>query len=258
MLMKTPFQFCRVHQVSLFQAPPVERVSPYQIAAGQELVELILSGVVYVEKDGERVRLGRGALFWEREGEWTLSDTSAKDPYACLVVKVELLADPPVRPPFLSVLSDAELPRILAEDLMRGFHREKVDRDLFSVSAYTRLAWAALSAPATRRLPSVLQAVLQEIHRNLSGDLQIQTLCRLHQISETRLRQLFARHLDSAPHRYILEQRLRESRLRLASGHPSIKEVGAACGFASSEVFCRCFKARFGLTPGAYRDQQQR
>lgn len=258
MMTKTPFQFCEVTQVSLYQAPAVDRVKPYRIPKETELVEVILSGVVYHQKDGLRTRLGRGAVFWEREGQWTLSETDARDPYACLVVKVKLTAPPPVCPPFLSVLSDPEQPRILAEDLMRAFHREKIDRQLFSVSAYTRLACAALSAPATQRLPSALQAVLVHIQQHLSGDLRLHRLCTRHQLSETRLRQLFARHLNTTPHRYILEQRLRESRMRLASGNPSTKEVAAACGFASSEVFCRSFKSRFGCTPGTYRDQYQR
>lgn len=255
---KTPFDFCEVTGVSLYQAPPVVRVRPYRVAKGVELVELLLEGTVFVEVGGRRQRFGRGALFWQRAGQWTLSETLPDSPYQCLSVQFKLKAPPPVQPPRVRVLDDPDLPRVIAEDLMRGFHREKVDRSLLSVEAYTRLARAAMSSPVAGRLPSTVRRAFEHIQLHLSGDLRLEALASSLGISESKLRMLFKQHAGTTPHQYILEQRLRESRVRLATGRPVVKVVAAACGFSSPEVFCRCFRARFGITPGAYRDQFRR
>jgi AraC-like DNA-binding protein len=258
--MKTPFHFCRVSAVSLYQAPAVDRVVPYQIKAGHELVEWVLGGTVRVRQDGVERRLGAGTLFWEREGDWTLSDTDAGDPYRCLAVHFELLAPPPVRAPSLAVLGDVAGAHVLAEDLLRGFHGGDGAGALFGTLAYCRLAWAATAstAPAADPLPVALHLVLGEIQTRLSDKLGLAELSDIAGLSPTRLHQLFRRHLGTTPHQHILELRLRESRIRLARGYPSVKAVGAECGFASTEVFCRAFRKRFGLSPGAYRDQYRR
>ncbi len=260
--MKTPFRFCRVSSVSLYQAPAVDRVKPYQVKAGQELVEWVLGGTVWVRRDGMERRLGAGALFWEREGDWTLSETDAGDPYRCLAVHFEMLAPPPLRPPPLALPAEAGQARSVAEDLLRGFHGGDGGSVLFGTLAYTQLAWAALGAaaslPPADPMPAALRLVLGEIQGNISGKHGLAELSTLAGLSPTRLHQLFRQHVGATPHQHVLEIRLRESRIRLARGYPAVKAVGAECGFASTEVFCRAFKKRFGLSPGAYRDQYRR
>ena len=53
--------------------------------------------------------------------------------------------------------------------------------------------------------------------------------------------------------RYIRILRLERSKPLLRNGD-GVAEVAAACGFADSGYFTRCFKRHYGLTPSDYRN----
>jgi AraC-like DNA-binding protein len=261
-LMKTPLPFCRVVSVSLYQAPAVDRVKPNQIPAGREVVELVLGGTVRIHREGQEHTLSTGALFWEREGDWTLSETSASDPYRCLAVHFDMLARPPFQPAFLSMLPNTGQVQDLAEDLLRGFHGGGGGGALFSTMAYSRLAWAAessrVNSSSSSEMPMPLRRILDHLPGHLDEKLGLAELATLGGVSPSRVHQLFREQLGETPHQYLLSLRLRESRILLARGQPAVKQVAADCGFASPEVFCRAFRKSYGLAPGMYRNQYQR
>jgi len=72
-------------------------------------------------------------------------------------------------------------------------------------------------------------------------------------ISEVYMRQLFRQQMGTSPKQYILELRVERAKMLLREGGMSVQEVAEACGFVTSNHFCRMFRDVTGQTPGEYR-----
>lgn len=66
------------------------------------------------------------------------------------------------------------------------------------------------------------------------------------------IRAFSARHRES-PGAMLRRLRLEHARAMLQATQLSVQEVALACGFTSSNTFCRAFRQKFGRSPGAGR-----
>lgn len=66
------------------------------------------------------------------------------------------------------------------------------------------------------------------------------------------IRAFSARHRES-PGALLRRLRLEHARAMLRATELSVQEVALACGFTSSNTFCRAFRQKFGRSPGAGR-----
>lgn len=72
-------------------------------------------------------------------------------------------------------------------------------------------------------------------------------------LSYSHFRRLFAQITGQAPHDYLLSRKIMAAANAFRAGNESVKQVAARLGFADSIHFCKAFKKRMGLSPGAYR-----
>lgn len=105
------------------------------------------------------------------------------------------------------------------------------------------------SMPETRYFisPLINQAVTY-IEKHLTEPLDIETLCRELYVTKSHLHQLFQKHLQVSPHKYILSKRLNLAQRRLRHGEKST-EVCIACGFTDYSTFYKNYKQYFGYAP---------
>jgi AraC family transcriptional regulator len=61
--------------------------------------------------------------------------------------------------------------------------------------------------------------------------------------------------LGETPKQFTLRLRIDCAAAALLSSRRSILDIALACGFESHEAFCRAFRRRFRMSPGAYRQQ---
>lgn len=116
----------------------------------------------------------------------------------------------------------------------------------------------ALGRPLEPVPESGYQAQLLRRCRNLmlnhlQEPISIVRLCAELEISERRLRRIFAAALNVSPRHYYLALRLTEARFMLVGTELSVSEVGLACGFDNPSSFARAFKAHFGFPPSQRR-----
>jgi AraC-like DNA-binding protein len=91
-------------------------------------------------------------------------------------------------------------------------------------------------------------------------DLGIDALARAQCVSPRTLQRAFASE-GTGVMRWLREARLAHCATALADRgqqHRGIAEIAAATGFRDTAAFCRSFKARFGCTPGAWRNTRCR
>lgn len=100
---------------------------------------------------------------------------------------------------------------------------------------------------------SPLNRVLQGMEENIQTPLSAGALADQAGVSVRALNRLVHESLGDAPMSYYRKVRLQAARRMLFYSDLAIRDVAFACGFGSPEVFSRCFKAHFGVSPREYR-----
>jgi len=107
--------------------------------------------------------------------------------------------------------------------------------------------------------PAWLTAVLAHIEANLGrSDLDVSSLADVAQMSPSRFAHAFRDLLGVPPKRYVLDQRMQRAQALMADPSLPIKSIAHACGFRDPEQFTASFRKRTGLSPSAWREQENR
>ncbi|WP_235654194.1 helix-turn-helix transcriptional regulator [Mycolicibacterium houstonense] len=136
--------------------------------------------------------------------------------------------------------------RLLQETLADGLRLHVLDR--YGVAA------APNPSRTGRELSRVEQQRLVDFIRDgLSSEVDLPTLAGLVEMKLDTFRHAFGKAFHMTPYQFVLEQRIAEAKLLLASAPMSITEIGALVGFSTPSHFSTTFKQRVGVTPTAYR-----
>jgi AraC family transcriptional regulator len=99
-----------------------------------------------------------------------------------------------------------------------------------------------------------LNAALDHIDRNIAGDISLDKLAAVACFSPYHFHRIFSALVGEPPAEYVRRLRLEKAALLLANEPASpVTAIALACGFSTSALFCRLFKARFGMSPTAWR-----
>lgn len=99
-----------------------------------------------------------------------------------------------------------------------------------------------------------LNAALDLIDRNIGQDIPLDRLAAAACFSPFHFHRLFSAFVGEPPAEYVRRLRLERAAVRLVNDAAApVTEVALACGFSTSALFCRLFRARFGMTPTAWR-----
>ncbi len=74
-------------------------------------------------------------------------------------------------------------------------------------------------------------------------------------LSSSQLAILFKRYMGATPKQYLLQRRLSEAKVWLASSNQSLDLIAEKVGLSSASTFVRVFNQRYQITPGQYRSQ---
>jgi transcriptional regulator GlxA family with amidase domain len=105
------------------------------------------------------------------------------------------------------------------------------------------------------RMTGRFAALSDWVRENLAGDLGVERLAAQAGLSPRHLRRVLRREIGATPARFVEDVRLDVARDLLASGDGTVKQVAAATGFGSADVFRRAFRRRFRLSPAVYRER---
>jgi len=97
------------------------------------------------------------------------------------------------------------------------------------------------------------QRLVEFVEDNLGENLSLAGLALMAGYSPDHFARLFKATVGLSPHQYILERRIDRAKTLLRERNHSMVDVAILCGFASQAHLNVAFKARTGVTPGAYR-----
>ncbi len=244
--------------VGIYWAPSNRPIRPVRIEKGVELLEIITGGRVRFEAEDGWHEYERGTIFWHIEGEYTVCQTPPDDPYRCVTIRFQVPEKKRIVPRISFWSAESELDRFV-EDAFRFFHDETIKRDFLCEYLHRRVFWEAYignrkSHQAT--FPKPLSKALALLRDSSRLDISVSQLATMSGVSKPYLYSLFSRHLNSSPHQYLLNYRMRLARTRLAGSDDQIKLIAAECGFKSLKSFYRAFQRASGMPPGEYRRHQ--
>ncbi|MDF2114854.1 AraC family transcriptional regulator [Roseiarcaceae bacterium H3SJ34-1] len=91
------------------------------------------------------------------------------------------------------------------------------------------------------------------IARHETQQIAVADMARIVDMSLSGFIRAFRRTYGHTPHRYLQLRKLALAKTMLRDGEMSLTDIALDAGFASSSHFAAAFRARFGITPSAYR-----
>jgi AraC family transcriptional regulator len=97
------------------------------------------------------------------------------------------------------------------------------------------------------------RVVYDYIHQHLGENIALDDLAALVSLSRYHFARRFRASTGTAPHEYVLQQRVARARTLLTRTNCPLPEIALICGFADQSHLNRVFKKRTGVSPGQYR-----
>lgn len=98
-----------------------------------------------------------------------------------------------------------------------------------------------------------LKRVLDYIAGNMSGELSLSQLSAIAGMSPHYFAELFRQSTGSAPHQFVLRQRIELAKERLRDPRRSVIEAALEAGFQNPSHFSRMFRKLVGVSPSAFQ-----
>jgi AraC family transcriptional regulator len=124
--------------------------------------------------------------------------------------------------------------------------------------AFALLAMAAqFRGTVERRAPGWLSTAREMLHDQCGDALSMVELARVAGVHPVHLARVFRRFLGCTPSDYVRRRRVERSRVLLRETTRPLSEIALSCGFVDQSHFAKAFKRRIGMTPGAFRRQEE-
>lgn len=98
-----------------------------------------------------------------------------------------------------------------------------------------------------------LRSMIAYIHRHYGDKITLSEIARAAGVSEREASRCFKKNIRQSPVEYLIAFRLNEAKKLLRESDLSVTEVSLRCGFSDSAYFGKTFRSAFGVTPSAYR-----
>jgi AraC family transcriptional regulator len=91
------------------------------------------------------------------------------------------------------------------------------------------------------------------LHSSFMDKLDLATVSAESSLSMPQLVRQFKSVFQSTPHQYLIRLRLEHAATQLSTDDEPVSSITLQSGFEDTSAFCRAFKARYGVSPEAYR-----
>lgn len=139
------------------------------------------------------------------------------------------------------------------------YHFKSNQNDKYNILAMFFAAAAIVqknSEPRKLGEQGYMEKALDYLHHNYTYRIRIEDIARYVGLDRTYLFKLFVKNLGVAPQEYLIRYRLEHAAQLLKGSNLSTEQIAYSCGFRDAPSFCKHFKARFKISPLAYRKQK--
>jgi transcriptional regulator GlxA family with amidase domain len=197
-------------------------------------------------------------ILWHHGGDETIWRSEGKT-WTSFAMRFRLTT-PWSRPGHFAQWKDLNSLDDFVVDTMQRFFDPNVDKRIFGNYLINRLFWEFYSSSIVSNRPDLPLPLAKAMTLLQNEDISTLTVAQIAnsvQISAPHLNLLFKKYLNTTPHSYLIELRLKRSRVLLSNTDQPIKNIAEICGFNCKESFYRVFRAEQGITPAAYRKRNR-
>jgi AraC-like DNA-binding protein len=112
-------------------------------------------------------------------------------------------------------------------------------------------------APAPPNAEARVVRAVREIDRRPGNEHPLDKLAQHAGLSPYHFLRTFERTAGVTPHQYVMRTRLRHAAMRLLAEPGKVLDLALDCGFGDVSNFNRAFRAEFGMSPRAFREQSR-
>lgn len=220
------------------------------------------TGGGFVETLGHEFRVDAGQLAWIGNERRHTHRADPDDPWTLLWFRLEGPDAPSMREKLFGdgicrvTVSDGVAMQAWFDRLFHAMRGRSANLDLRLnqlVGEFLIMVDQARWSVASERIPDVLSAAILAMRADLGRAWNSQDLADLTRISASQLRRLFAKHLRTSPHQWLLRERLTHAQALIVDSAMPLSEVAEICGFCDVYHFNREFKRSVGTPPAAWR-----
>lgn len=226
-----------------------------------EKVEVVTGGRGWVWHQDAWREVGPGDVIWNQPGDHTIGRSDFANPYRCLAVTLIGRRRRGSEVSRFSHWPDPEEVRAFTRECVQLFFDDTFDRLVLFDYVVGRLLFRVnlhAHERGRRELPAEIRAVVQKMESDYARPCRLEELAAVAGWSVAHLHEVFRERMDTTPHRFLRQQRLRAARERLASTNQPVKQIAVECGFADAAAFSHAFKSAMDQTPRQYRERSLR
>lgn len=101
-----------------------------------------------------------------------------------------------------------------------------------------------------------VQKMMLKVHNQYADNINLEDICNAGNIGKTKGTKLFFEYINMTPVDYLINYRLEIAAGLLRDSKLSVIDIALEAGFSDSSYFARVFKKRVGMSPLAYRKQE--
>ena len=225
--------------------------------------------IVFVESGTFRLHVGTrfadigpGSMVWINAHYGNRAEMKQRAVYSC--ISLDVANEPAFRDfaagPWLQAVdyTDRATLRQAFAEVTRWHHatRHPLREPLLTAALLRLLSTITASgeAPADAAMPAALNRCLRFLEsRQEDPDLDMRAVASAASVSESSLRRLFLKHIQTTPTAYLTSLRLHRAHDLLHRTTLSVKEITTRVGYADPLYFSRVFRIHHGKSPAATR-----
>ncbi len=184
-------------------------------------------------------------------------ETAIQEMYGCDPAAAELVPRFAMMDPLLEQLAIA-----ITTSLRDGTAEDGIYIDTLAQMMAVHLARHHSSRSKPSRIPTPqrisgwrMRRLIEFIEENLEGDLSLEAMAAVVEVSPLYLARAFKSAVGQSPHQYVLQRRLERAKDLLRSTDRPIVDVALSAGFSSQSHLSNWFLRQVGVSPAAYRRQ---
>ena len=167
----------------------------------------------------------------------------------------------------LGVGHDDAVVRHIGASLQQGLRRPDetnqlfIDHMMLALTAHVAQAYGGLRPGAeTARgglAPWQARRACERLESDLGGKLSLQQIAAEFDLSVSHFSRAFRISTGLPPHQWLLQQRVKAAKQLMTVRDLPLSEIAMSAGFANQSHFTRVFSAVVGVSPGAWRREEQ-
>ena len=142
------------------------------------------------------------------------------------------------------------LSQMYAQKMHRTVDKEELDK---LCEEYIAAFCAAIRSAGKNNYSPYVKRAVQYIEVHLSQPVEVETLCKLNNISRKHFVHLFGRETGKTVSQYVTKARCERAAELLENSPLQIYEISSHVGYEDQSYFARVFKEFMGMTPQQYR-----